>query len=264
MPQYYYGLNLLENPYADDGLEGWETVSVTVGSNGSYGDFHWVLGQNAEMKQEITEEDDLVGEGEAYRIRVDFRLGATPNTYATEVKALARLEYHYGDGSIDLFSCLLTGDQGKVSGVVSTDWNLGEGHCDTAEGKDLSKVVVVIKTIDKENGLDVDHVRLQKAFDPAQAVYGDIAGDLEEGKMPVVIFTRNNHLMIDRWGLSPDYIKRHPNMVKNSGFERYEEESMIPHEWTGEGTVTTEESWEGRACLKLEPGQTMSQEIEPF
>ena len=74
----------------------------------------------------------------------------------------------------------------------------------------------------------------------------------------------NQWLWFDRWGLNPDFIKRFPNKIVNSGFEWYDIDSESPDFrkplfWEGEGRVTDASNWEGTVALELQPGQTIEQ-----
>ena len=73
-------------------------------------------------------------------------------------------------------------------------------------------------------------------------------------------FGLNNHLLLDYFGINPDFIKRTKNLIPNSGFEWYDPATMKPRDWTGDGVVDITEAWEGKASLKLMPGQTMQME----
>ena len=94
--------------------------------------------------------------------------------------------------------------------------------------------------------------------------YGLDAGDVTSGTFLIspdhahlIMFAKNKHLFIDMWGLNPDFIKRYNNVVPNSGFEWYDPSTLVPRDWAGDGVVDLSEKWEGKASLKLTPGQTM-------
>lgn len=98
--------------------------------------------------------------------------------------------------------------------------------------------------------------------------YGLNAGDITNGTFlispdnaKIVMFAKNKHLFIDMWGISPDFIKRFKNQVKNSGFEWYDPDTMKPRDWDGDGVVDITEAWEGKGSLKLMPGESISQVI---
>lgn len=80
------------------------------------------------------------------------------------------------------------------------------------------------------------------------------------GMLQLFIKGKNNHRIIDYYGINPDFIKRANNVVPNSGFEVYDSDTMAPNDWVGDGVVSMGDAWEGSASLKLEPGQkTQSQ-----
>lgn len=70
---------------------------------------------------------------------------------------------------------------------------------------------------------------------------------------------QNDWLWFDRWGLNPDFIKRYPNKVLNSGFEWFNVETKKPYFWITDGVVTDWANWEGTVALMLAPGQQAKQ-----
>ena len=69
----------------------------------------------------------------------------------------------------------------------------------------------------------------------------------------------NEFQFFDKHGLNPDFMKRFPNKIVNSGFEWYDEANDSPMYWTGNGVVTKDSNWEGTVALVLEPGQYIEQ-----
>lgn len=69
----------------------------------------------------------------------------------------------------------------------------------------------------------------------------------------------NGRLVFDKKGINPDFIKRFPNKIVNSGFEWYDNDTMEPMYWTGDGIVTTDSNWDGTVALLLTPGQITEQ-----
>ncbi len=69
---------------------------------------------------------------------------------------------------------------------------------------------------------------------------------------------KNHWLWFDRWGMNPDFIKRFPNKIVNSGFEWFDENKK-PLFWDTNGKVTDDSNWEGTVALELAPGQTAKQ-----
>lgn len=73
------------------------------------------------------------------------------------------------------------------------------------------------------------------------------------------LIAKNQELFMDQYGINPDFLKRFPNKIVNSGFEHYDPVTMKPSYWVGDGVVTAVSSWEGDVALELEPGQYMEQ-----
>ena len=70
---------------------------------------------------------------------------------------------------------------------------------------------------------------------------------------------KNFWMMIDKWGIHPDFIKCFPNVINNNSFEWYDHTTKVPLFWTGDGVVTDWAAFDGTYSLKLLPGQTMEQ-----
>ena len=70
---------------------------------------------------------------------------------------------------------------------------------------------------------------------------------------------KNFFLMIDRWGIHPDFIKCFPNVINNNSFEWYDPVTKKPLFWQGDGVVTDWAAYDGTYSLKLMPGETHEQ-----
>ena len=77
----------------------------------------------------------------------------------------------------------------------------------------------------------------------------------------------NGEPVFDKSGINPEFIKRFPNKIQNSGFEQHSlitpalSEGRIgkPSLWFGTGHVTTWSSWEGSVAAYLFPGEFLQQ-----
>jgi phage minor structural protein len=75
------------------------------------------------------------------------------------------------------------------------------------------------------------------------------------------IIADNENLFFDEHGLNPDFIKRFPNKIINSGFEWVDETTQKPVCWEGDGKVTDWANWEGSYALELKPDEYMEQGV---
>lgn len=75
----------------------------------------------------------------------------------------------------------------------------------------------------------------------------------------VTITGKNASIMINEWGMNPDFIKRFPNKIINSGFEWYDEVTSAPAYWDTTGKVTKNSNWDGTVALQLAPTQYIEQ-----
>lgn len=73
--------------------------------------------------------------------------------------------------------------------------------------------------------------------------------------------TYNEEVFFDASGINPDFIKRFPNKIINSGFERFRPGETSPMYWTGDGVVTADSNFDGTYSLQLEPGEYIEQGI---
>lgn len=76
----------------------------------------------------------------------------------------------------------------------------------------------------------------------------------------------NQNTIIDEYGINPDFVKKFPNKIINSGFEKFESlpSSTLqypgkPLYWIGDGLCTAWSSFEGDVGLELKPGQSIEQ-----
>jgi hypothetical protein len=93
--------------------------------------------------------------------------------------------------------------------------------------------------------------------------YGNVIANSITLQGKVTLLGNNYGEVLDQFGINPDYIKRTPNACKNSGFEWFDPITMKPREWVGDGVVSLEEAWEGKASLKLESGERTFVEFDP-
>jgi phage minor structural protein len=91
-------------------------------------------------------------------------------------------------------------------------------------------------------------------------------GQYEAGRFGLRIAARNQAVAVDEWGLNPEFIKRFPNKILNSGFEHYFVHSGAtaqypgrPLYWAGDGVCTTWANFEGDVSLELMAGQAIEQ-----
>lgn len=86
-----------------------------------------------------------------------------------------------------------------------------------------------------------------------------ILGETSPNNFGMQVFADNGRLLFDNYGVNPDFIKRFPNKIRNSGFEVFDGTTFKPTDWVGSGVSSPDSAWEGDRSLKLTPGQSMSQ-----
>lgn len=95
---------------------------------------------------------------------------------------------------------------------------------------------------------------------------GNVKSKSLEVSEHILIQSKNSEVLLNEWGMNPDFIKRFPNMVFNSGFEQHEEYAEatvrypgLPLYWEGDGRCDTWASFEGNVSLELFPTQYIEQ-----
>jgi hypothetical protein len=91
-------------------------------------------------------------------------------------------------------------------------------------------------------------------------------GQFAAGRFGLRIIGANQETALDEWGVNPDFVKRFPNKILNSGFEYYkpgaaptERYPGTPLFWEGAGVCTTWANWEGDISLELGAGGYVEQ-----
>ena len=180
--------------------------------------------------------------------------GVLPTSKLSEKMVGLLNELQLADGAV-------TANKLDVNELSAITANLGSVTAGTIETS------VVITSLNNHNANESPHnlpsyCKMQadgfKVYDGVNNLRCHL-GQYVAGRYGLYVVGKNAELTIDEWGINPDFMKRFANKIVNSGFEKYDEATLKPLYWEGNGIVTSWSNWDGTVSLKLTPGQYMEQ-----